>query len=30
MKMDWLAFAAVISFVVIFVAWAWVISEGQL
>jgi hypothetical protein len=30
MKFDWLAFVAVVSFVLIFLTWAWVISEGQL
>lgn len=30
MKRDYLAFAAVFAFVVIFVVWAWVIFEGQL
>ncbi len=30
MKTDWLAFAAVIAFVVILISWTWVVSEGQL
>ena len=30
MKMDWLAFAAVIAFVVILITWTWVVAEGQL
>lgn len=30
MKPDWLAFAAVIAFFLIFLTWAWVIAEGQL
>ena len=30
MKTDWLAFAAVVAFFLIFLTWAWVISEGQL
>jgi hypothetical protein len=30
MKRDWLAFAAVLAFIVILVVWAWVIGEGSL
>lgn len=30
MKMDWLAFGAVIAFVVILVTWTWGIAEGSL
>jgi hypothetical protein len=30
MKRDWLAFAAVMAFIVILVVWAWVIGEGSL
>jgi hypothetical protein len=30
MKRDWLAFAAVLAFIIILVVWAWVIGEGSL